>query len=79
MSFVEKENQIIFMDDFSSSGCTSKTGVKERQILTPLPRKTHAEAKQQDLSQLCTAKYCVQLVHSWTDVLGLVYFLLPLH
>lgn len=52
---------------------------KGRQILTRLRRKTHAEAKQQDLSQLCTVKYCVQLVHSWTDVLGLVYFLLPLH
>lgn len=52
---------------------------KGRQILTPLQRKIHTEAKQQNLSQLYTVKYCVQLVHSWAHVLGLVYFLLPLH
>lgn len=45
---------------------------KGRQILTALKRKTHAEAKQQNLSRLCTVKYCVQLVHLWTDVLHLL-------
>lgn len=49
---------------------------KGRQILTPLQRKT-AETKQQNLYQLCTVKYSVHSVHSWTDVQGCFAFCYP--